>query len=315
MLDFPSLITDIAIELNDSLLSATVDGRLSRDQIMGLIERESQDLLVQGKKARADAFRDSVDISFVVDQSTYDLPESAEQVMLVTPLNSDGTEDVRNLFPIRFRNRNDPVHLLLQLGTGVSQGGLEGYHVEQGRPLRILFRPTPQTAVANAIRVFYLPRQIHLHTGRATAGAANSITFPATPTVGTLVNRIDYYNGAQMEITGGTGAGQRNVITDFANLVATVRDTWGTIPDATSDYAIFPRVPDSARNALLYGVTLRAARIDDDQDPSSIQLLASLYREAKSIWINGITDLQVDQPRTIRRVFDEWTGLGTGHHA
>lgn len=52
----------------------------------------------------------------------------------------------------------------------------------------------------------------------------------------------DYYNGFGITITGGSGAGQTNVITDYVTgsqeAVATVSDYWGTQPDNTSTYLL-----------------------------------------------------------------------------
>lgn len=50
----------------------------------------------------------------------------------------------------------------------------------------------------------------------------------------------DYYNGMVLKLTGGTGAGQEQVITDYANAsnAATVGTAWSTTPDSTTTYAI-----------------------------------------------------------------------------
>lgn len=72
-------------------------------------------------------------------------------------------------------------------------------------------------------------------TGTATAGAASSITLA----VG--ASAVDQaYRGMVIEITGGTGSGQRRVIKAYvgSTRVATVFPAWDTTPDATSQYAI-----------------------------------------------------------------------------
>lgn len=71
-------------------------------------------------------------------------------------------------------------------------------------------------------------------TGTATAGAAQTITFDATAAA-----TADRYNGWVIEITDGTGAGQKRLITDYsATRVATVHEAWDTEPDATSEYSV-----------------------------------------------------------------------------
>lgn len=72
-------------------------------------------------------------------------------------------------------------------------------------------------------------------TGTAQAGSATTITLAAGASA---VN--DYYNGMVVELTGGTGSGQFNIITAYngGTKVATVGGTWGTNPNNTSVYKI-----------------------------------------------------------------------------
>ena len=72
-------------------------------------------------------------------------------------------------------------------------------------------------------------------TGTAAAGGANTITLPAA-----AVATDDIYNGATITITGGTGAGQVRVISDYvgATKVATVSTAWATQPNNTSTFVI-----------------------------------------------------------------------------
>lgn len=80
-------------------------------------------------------------------------------------------------------------------------------------------------------------------TGTAQAGAAGSITLAAGAS-----STTDIYRGFVVEITGGTGAGQKRVIAAYngttkvasvtPSWTATVNGTAGTAPDATSVYAV-----------------------------------------------------------------------------
>lgn len=77
-----------------------------------------------------------------------------------------------------------------------------------------------------------------LDSGVAQGGAAGSITLRASAS-----GTADYYNGAEIEIVRGTGAGQLRTITDYsAAQVATVDRNWATNPDSTSVYIIHPKV-------------------------------------------------------------------------
>ena len=73
------------------------------------------------------------------------------------------------------------------------------------------------------------------HTGTATAGGASSITLAAGASA-----VDDAYNGMPIDLTGGTGNGQKNLIIDYvgSTKVATVAKPWTTPPDATSVYDI-----------------------------------------------------------------------------
>lgn len=76
-----------------------------------------------------------------------------------------------------------------------------------------------------------------IRSNTAQAGGANTITLDASASADD-----DFYNGASILLTGGTGAGQYNVITDYngTTKVATVRDTWVTNPSSDTTFAIFP---------------------------------------------------------------------------
>jgi len=71
----------------------------------------------------------------------------------------------------------------------------------------------------------------------AQAGASASITLDASASASDHT-----YNGQILEITGGTGSGQRRVIVGYAgsSKVATVHKAWTTNPDNTSAFSIAP---------------------------------------------------------------------------
>jgi hypothetical protein len=80
------------------------------------------------------------------------------------------------------------------------------------------------------------------HNGRtntAAAGGANTITLDAGASADD-----DIYNGSTITITGGTGAGQSRIISDYvgSTQVATVSVNWTTQPDNTSTFSIATQV-------------------------------------------------------------------------
>ncbi|MCS7002623.1 MAG: hypothetical protein NZ518_07235, partial [Dehalococcoidia bacterium] len=76
-----------------------------------------------------------------------------------------------------------------------------------------------------------------IRSGTAQAGAANSITLDAGAS-----STNDFFVGAWILLTGGTGAGQARLITAYngSTKVASVAPNWATNPDNTSTFAILP---------------------------------------------------------------------------
>ncbi|WP_236685594.1 hypothetical protein [Geobacter pickeringii] len=68
--------------------------------------------------------------------------------------------------------------------------------------------------------------------GTAASGAASTLTVSGTPWT------TDQWKNFAIVITGGTGAGQRKIITTNTTSVATISGTWTTIPDGTSSFDI-----------------------------------------------------------------------------
>lgn len=72
----------------------------------------------------------------------------------------------------------------------------------------------------------------------------------------------DYYNGGRITITGGTGAGQTRLISDYtgASVTANIYPNWSTTPDATSTFD----VSLSPSTVTLQGVTINYPAAGDD---------------------------------------------------
>lgn len=90
--------------------------------------------------------------------------------------------------------------------------------------------PFPQLQSVDAIKYRAAAAEI----GTAAAGSASTLTLAAA------ANATDnYYNGAVVQITAGTGAGQTNSVISYvgATQVATV-GPWTVVPDATSQYML-----------------------------------------------------------------------------
>lgn len=72
-----------------------------------------------------------------------------------------------------------------------------------------------------------------LYTGKASAGGANTITIPTG---------LNIKGGQVLDLHGGTGAGQSLVVNSYVSGtgVVTMENNWGTQPDSTSLYTVWP---------------------------------------------------------------------------
>jgi hypothetical protein len=141
--------------------------------------------------------------------------------------------------------------------------------------------------------------------GTAAAGGASTITLPATMSSGEATSTTDdFYNDMMIHIVAGTGATQVNFITDYvgSTKVATVLDAWGTTPDNTSQFNLFP----NPGNAEDIAAAILAAAVADpihanikevDDDPAAAAALES--------YLDGSEFMPVDPH------MQEWTITGT----
>jgi hypothetical protein len=98
------------------------------------------------------------------------------------------------------------------------------------------------TAGAKTTVLTLYPRKIPaFFSGTAQAGDASTITLELYTPGG----MNDYFNGCLIYITGGTGAGQARIISDFvlSTLVVTVSPNWATNPSSDSTYNIYATNP------------------------------------------------------------------------
>ncbi len=82
-----------------------------------------------------------------------------------------------------------------------------------------------------------------IRSSTAQAGGASTITLDSS------ASSVDsFYNTASVLLTGGTGAGQFNVIASYvgSTKVATVQTAWATAPDSTTTFALFPAAATAA---------------------------------------------------------------------
>ena len=131
-----------------------------------------------------------------------------------------------------------------------------------------------------------------IRSNTAAAGAAGSITLDAAANA-----TDDFFNDCWVFLTGGTGAGQARLISDYvgATKVASVIPNWVTNPDATTTFAILPqgRVDvgqwvDGTPNALIAG------RMDSNVQAMAAAIIAATTFAAGAIDAAAIANGAID---------------------
>jgi len=110
-----------------------------------------------------------------------------------------------------------------------------------------------QDGYAEAVYLWYIPRVIDLLAGTASAGEATGLTLEAGSY---FVPQDDYYNGTNFEVSGGTGIGNEDTISDFdgGTYVCTVTGTYS----ADSIYGSVSVLPRETHGLIVAEAVLRA---------------------------------------------------------
>jgi hypothetical protein len=106
-------------------------------------------------------------------------------------------------------------------------------------------------------------------------GTAQDMTNATHITLDAKANpTVDYYNGYYITITGGTGAGQVRLISDYEALtcIATVSVAWVTALDNTSEYSI-AMVVDSLAYSAVFAKSVLSTSIVKANDSTAITAL------------------------------------------
>ena len=123
-------------------------------------------------------------------------------------------------------------------GTGTGQTRRIVDYVGSSRTVYIDVNWVVNPDATTQFEVIAAPTSIFADEGVAQAGGSDYIDLAATAST-----TDDIYNNSLITITGGTGSGQTEVITDYTGATrraSIAAETWGTPPDSTSIYAVIP---------------------------------------------------------------------------
>lgn len=242
-------------------------------------------------QAAPDYFDVTQSISLAVDTAEYDLPLGYMETNYVEYASSGDLNEDRVILPVLHQQKRYIPSNTADINLSLRR---TKYYLRRDK---IGFTPTP--AQARTVTHHYSRRLVPLHYGTATAGAASTITFPSTPTVGNVSNIDDFYNYETIYIVSGTGAGQIREISDYAGStrVATVGTAWTTQPDSTSVYSLISEIPSEHHPILAVGTAIRAlAKAAHKELPSS---LTDLYNTMLETMIHTLEERQVQEPRFV----------------
>lgn len=118
-----------------------------------------------------------------------------------------------------------------------------------------------------------------INSGTAQAGASTTITLAAAAAASN-----DFYNGATVNITGGTGSGQSKTIIDYvgSSKVATVDSSWSTNPDGTSTYTVVTKECDTI---CVYDINRKRWTIWKPTDTVYAQAFLQDIVNRRSLWV------------------------------
>lgn len=219
-------------------------------------------------------------VSTVANQTNYTIPEIAMVIRRVA-IRETSTEEYRQ---VRVKRSLNDIN--------------KGWYLS-GRD--IVLDPAPTYSIVNGLRVDYTRIIPRMNTGTVQEATVNTITLETSADV-----RDDYYNSVFIQITDGTGSGQRRLISDYAGStrIATVSQDWTTIPDATSVYATVSILPDYIEDCLCLGGAKRALATVKEPNME----LNELYRQQKINAFNVLFDRRQQVPHGVRPTeinFDE----------
>ncbi len=212
---------------------------------------------------------------------TYDIARGVDRIVHVEDITAGATYPY-DTHPIRFEDR---FYYLSNLS-----GTQTGYTLDKGKLL------VPDKATGGVLRVYYpiFPKKLFYAT--VTSATSDTVTMPASATVGSIVMVDDYYNG--MFLTNDDG--QYREITDYvgSTRVFTVDEAWSTNPTAASVMSlsspIWPRF-----QKLIHQEAGIMARADVNMD---IRDLAYLYKQGTDELEEILNKKVVQKSRQVRKI-------------
>lgn len=228
-------------------------------------------------------------ISVVAGTELYDLPTDLKKIALVEYL-YNGV-----YYPIHAIDLHDTYQYLSQTDPFLNNPENRRYY-ELDKQIGIV--PKPTSPVTAAIRVTYYPMAGEIHSGVVAAAGATTVTLASTGNTGAASADDDRYNGQNMAIISGTGAGQVAQITDYVGATKVATVTFVTPPNTTSVYAIFPRTERELDELIILQADRDLCLV---HDPGSAKMFAEAYQIERRRRVDEMEERNLE-PRMIRYI-------------
>jgi len=206
-------------------------------------------------------------------QARYDLPVDYGGYMLRAQDISDTPNSELDLVTFR--------HLEEDQGSDTDRVAKRGNKIQLG--------PEPNVNdSSDTIRITYSRQPENVHAGTLESTKSTSVQFSSDPSTGVLHNFDSAYVNHEIEITDGAGIGQRRKIDGYtaSNRVATVANSFDTVPSTTDSYEIIVEVPNVARDALVAHVSKKVMGKDEWPDNAEVRDYNTEIQDAQSLMAN-----------------------------
>jgi len=282
-------------QLNESSLTTEVDDALTRDFWMKMLWNSQDFLHSKIIKLFEEYFIDSTSITFASGTNEYSLPGNCIRTRMVERVGSNYNE---NLHPIILDKRND--------FTSLQNDPFNIRYPQFFYPINKKIGIVDAEAAGTAT-VFYVRRLPKLMYATLSSYNSTTLVWPASPTLGFVDDRNDYYNGCKVRIvsaTGGSpaGAGQILDITDYVASTRTMTyDTPTTALGGTTLVAeVVCEIPEEHHNCV--SLMMAAFAELSDKDEISPDLKEMLNTHVQGL-IDGIIPIQSAESAHVNRPY------------
>lgn len=161
--------------------------------------------------------------------------------------------------------------------------------------LRDQYIEFPDEPTSKTMRVWYTRRPVGLFYGTVAGGAATTITFPSSPTIGEVIKVNDYYIGMNVYCNGETKR-----ITDYvgSTRVATVDSSWTTTPTTSHTMSLLSSLPKRFHQLIAKYAVREIKNSEDDDD----RLIARFIEEELQNKTSKLQHNQRQQPERVRHI-------------